>query len=288
MVDLHIHTTESDGHDTPKEILEKAEKLKLSIISITDHESCSAYDILDKEEVSKIFSGKVIKGIELKSCHNGRIVDILGYGIDAEIINKYLEEVYKEKTHAFLQKKYLKSFYEQAREMNLKLTPIDELEWNPDKDWASVTFYKEIKNHKENYNKLPDDLLRDFETFRTYYHSQETMFYIDKTGDYPTPDKVIEYIHKAGGKAFLAHIYRYEWIDDKIAYIDDFIKNFDLDGIECFYSTFTVDQSKKLVDYCENNNLLISGGSDYHGSFKPTVSLGLDYNYEKYLTWINK
>ena len=110
MVDLHIHTTESDGHDTPKEILEKAEKLKLSIISITDHESINAYNILDKEDVSKIFSGKIIKGIELKSCYDGRIVDILGYGINPKIINEYLEEVYREKTHAFLQTKYLKEF----------------------------------------------------------------------------------------------------------------------------------------------------------------------------------
>lgn len=286
MVDLHIHTTESDGHDTPKEILEKAEKLKLSIISITDHESCSAYDMLDKEEVSKIFSGKVIKGIELKSCYNGRIIDILGYGIDTKIINEYLEDVYKEKTHAFLQSKYLKSFYDQAKEINLKLAPINELVWNPEKDWASLTFYNEIKKYKENYDKLPEDLLRDFETFRTYYHDEKTLFYIDKTGDYPTPDMVIKNIHKAGGKAFLAHIYRYEWIEDKIVFINDFINEFKLDGIECFYSSFTVEQSKKLVDYCEKNKLLISGGSDYHGSFKPTVSLGLDYNYDKYLTWI--
>lgn len=286
MVDLHIHSTESDGHDTPKEILEKAEKLKLSIISITDHESCGAYDILDKEEVSKIFSGKVIKGIELKSCYNGKIIDILGYGIDTKIINKYLEEVYKEKTHGFLQKKYLKSFYEQAENLNLTLVPIEKLEWNPDRDWASVTFYNEIKKHKENYSKLPEDLLRDFETFRSYYHNENTIFYIDKTGDYPTPDMVIKYIHEAGGKAFLAHIYRYEWIEDKIEFIDNFINEFKLDGIECFYSTFTANQSKILIDYCEKNNLFISGGSDYHGSYKPTVSLGLDYNYEKYLTWI--
>lgn len=286
MVDLHIHTTESDGHDTPKEILEKAEKLKLSVISITDHESSNAYNILDNEEVSKIFSGKIIKGIELKSCYNDRIIDILGYGIDTDIINKYLDEVYKDKTHAILQTKYLKSFYEQAQELNLKLTPIEQLVWNPEKDWASVTFYNDIKKYKENYDKLPSDLLQDFETFRTYYHSDKTLFYIDKTGDYPTPDCVIENIHKAGGKAFLAHIYRYEWIEDKNVFLDDFINKYDIDGIECFYSTFTPEQSKILVDYCEKNKLLICGGSDYHGSYKPTVSLGLDYNYNKYLNWI--
>lgn len=286
MVDLHIHTTESDGHDTPKEVLEKAEKLKLSVISITDHESCDSYLKLSEKEMSEIFSGKIIRGIELKTIYKGRIVDILGYGIDPKIITKYLNETYKEKTHRVLQTKYLKSFYEQARELNLVLSPMDKLIWNPDKDWASLIFYNEIKSHKENYDKLPEDLLRDFETFRTYYHSKETLFYIDKSEDYPTPDVTIENIHKAGGKAFLAHIYRYEWIKDKVEFIDEFIKKFNLDGIECFYSSFTPEQSKILVDFCEKNNLLISGGSDYHGSFKPTVSLGLDYNYEKYLKWI--
>ena len=62
MIDLHMHTTYSDGSNTVEEVLEKAEKLKLEIISITDHDNCKAYKELKNEEIRSKFSGKIIPG----------------------------------------------------------------------------------------------------------------------------------------------------------------------------------------------------------------------------------
>ena len=285
MVDLHIHSTESDGYDTPKEILEKAEKLKLKVISITDHETVNAYNVLGKD-VSGIFSGKLITGIELKTYYDGKIIDILGYGFDPKLMEQNLKEFYKEKTHAFLQKKYLKEFYKKAECLNLKVTPITEVKWNPDKNWASIIFYEELKKYTENYEKLPKGLLDSFDAFCSEYHNIDSLFYIDKSGDYPTLEQAIEIIHKSGGKAFVAHIYIYKCIDNKISFLDECINKFEIDGIECFYPSFSEKQTKTLLEYCAKNNLLISGGSDYHSLNKPTIPLGLDYDYTKYLSWI--
>lgn len=60
MIDLHIHTDNSDGTDTVEELLKKAQNLKLEYISITDHDTCKAYEKLKEIDISKIFYGKII------------------------------------------------------------------------------------------------------------------------------------------------------------------------------------------------------------------------------------
>ena len=60
MIDLHIHTNNSDGTDSVEELLKKAEELKLEYISITDHDTCESFNELKKLDINKIFSGKII------------------------------------------------------------------------------------------------------------------------------------------------------------------------------------------------------------------------------------
>ena len=67
MIDLHIHTNNSDGTDTVEELLQKAQELKLEYISITDHDTCMAYKKLKKIDITKIFSGKIIPRIGKES-----------------------------------------------------------------------------------------------------------------------------------------------------------------------------------------------------------------------------
>ena len=92
MVDLHIHTTCSDGTDEPVEILKKAEALGLTHISITDHCVVDAYFKI--EDAKKYYSGKIIKGTELECVWRGRLVELLGYGIDIVKMKEVLDGVY--------------------------------------------------------------------------------------------------------------------------------------------------------------------------------------------------
>ena len=66
MIDLHSHTTNSDGTWSTKELLEKAENIGLEVFSITDHDNCNAYKELQKIDVKKYYSGTIIPGIEIK------------------------------------------------------------------------------------------------------------------------------------------------------------------------------------------------------------------------------
>lgn len=90
----------------------------------------------------------------------------------------------------------------------------------------------------------------------------------------PPYKEVIDIIHKAGGKAFLAHPFEYKF-KDTIGFINDLRKEKELDGIECFHPSANQEQRNILVDYAKSNNLYISGGSDYHGSPKPDIEIGI-------------
>lgn len=91
----------------------------------------------------------------------------------------------------------------------------------------------------------------------------------------PMYSDVVNVIHKAGAKAFLAHPFEYRF-DDTIGFIDKLRKERELDGIECFHpSAEENNKTEILVDYARKNKLYISGGSDYHGSKKPDIEIGI-------------
>ena len=88
MIDLHIHTTNSDGEFSVVQMLEKAESKGLNVISITDHNNINAYDEINSMNVRKLYSGEIVIGVELEFIYKGRLFDMLGYGIDLEVMKK--------------------------------------------------------------------------------------------------------------------------------------------------------------------------------------------------------
>lgn len=276
MIDMHIHSTNSDGSKIVTEILEMAQKQGLNTISFTDHESCNAYDELHQIDVAKYYGGKIINGIELKSQHKDLVMDILGYGFDCKKMKESIAECYKAVTRASIQEKQLKEFYKIGNEINLVLRPIDELQWDKNKEWGSIVFYDEMKSHIENKEKLASDIWESFSNFRNnHYHIKGNKFYINRAVNYPNIEKILDIIHKSGGKAFIAHIFEYKEIKDKIAELEEMVSKYNIDGIECYYTNFTDEEHEKVLKFAKEHNLLISGGSDYHGDFKPGINLGV-------------
>ncbi len=272
MIDLHIHSTNSDGTDTVEEILKKAENLKLDYISITDHDTCKGYDILKNIDAKKIYSGKIIPGIELKCSYKGRIIEVIGMDIDTDKMNNWLSNFYKGKTKADLQTKYFNFLYEKAESIGLMLTKKEDIVWNPEVDWASVTIYKDFKKYPQNEAKLPEDLWKEFSYFtRKYCADPNNIFHIDKTKDYPSLEQAIDGIKFSNGYAIMPHIFIYKWVleEDKKDFVEELIKKYDIDGFECYYPDFSEEQKKYIIDVCNRNGLYKSGGSDCHGKNKP-------------------
>ncbi len=278
MIDLHIHTNCSDGTDTVEELLKKASEKNLEYISITDHDTCQAYKNLKNIHVEKLYRGKLIPGIEIKCFYKKRTIEVLGYKINTEKMQNQIDEFYKGKSREDLQRKYFNLLYDKCSKMGLILTKKEDIEWNPKNDWASLTIYTDLKKYKTNQNKVPEDMWEDFSGFnRKYCANPEHMLYIDKSEDYPSLQQAIEMIKKANGLVFLPHIFKYKWVYDSKSFINEILENYLIDGMECFYTDFTEEQTKYLIDLCNEKNLFKSGGSDYHGKNKEKIQLGIGY-----------
>lgn len=277
MIDLHLHTTYSDGADSLIDVLKKAEELKLEYISITDHDTCEGYKELEKLDVKQYYTGKIIKGVEIKCAYQKRLIEILGYNVDTEVINNYMDKFHEEYSKEKLQRKYFDILYDRCVNiLNLTLLPKEKITFDPKTDWASVTIYKEIKSHEENKEKLPEDMWQEFNTFsKKYCGNPNYVLYIDKSQDYLSLEEAIKLVKDAGGIAFLAHVFIYKWSEDKKQLLEDIVTNYDLDGLECMHSDFTQEEIDYILGYATQKQLYKSGGSDYHGVNKPKIEMAV-------------
>lgn len=294
MIDMHMHTTYSDGADSLIEVLKKAESLKLEYISITDHDTCEGYKELAKLDVKKYFSGQIINGVEIKCAYKKRLIEILGYKVDPKVINNFMEEFHKTKSKEILQQKYFDILHERCKDMGLVMSKKEDIEFNPKTDWASIKIYNDIKAHEENKLKVPDDFWSEFNIFsKKYCGDVNYPLYIDKSEDYLQLDEAIKLVKDAGGLVFLPHIFIYKWAEDKKKLLDDIVAEYDVDGIECMHSEFSQDDIDYLLEYTQKNNFYRSGGSDYHGKNKVGIEMAVgkgNLKIESYLIqdWVNK
>ena len=294
MIDMHMHTTYSDGADSLIEVLKKAESLKLEYISITDHDTCEGYKELAKLDVKKYFSGQIINGVEIKCAYKKRLIEILGYKVDPKVINNFMEEFHKTKSKEILQQKYFDILHERCTDMGLVMSKKEDIEFNPKTDWASIKIYNDIKAHEENKLKVPDDFWSEFNIFsKKYCGDVNYPLYIYKSEDYLQLDEAIKLVKDAGGLVFLPHIFIYKWAEDKKKLLDDIVAEYDIDGIECMHSEFSQDDIDYLLEYTQENNFYRSGGSDYHGKNKVGIEMAVgkgNLKIESYLIqdWVNK
>ena len=276
MIDLHMHTNNSDGADTTEELLKKAEKLQLKYISITDHDNCHAHEEIREQHLDKLFSGKIITGIEIKCIYNKKTTEVLGYKFDLNKMSNWVKNFYKDKSKEKLQLKYFNKTYDACKKLGFKLTDKDKIDWNPKTDWASFTIYTDLKKYPENEKVYADDILNDFTTFnKKYCGDPNNILYIDKSDDYPSLKTAIKAIKDSGGLVFMPHLFIYKSIKDKEAFINDIITNYDVDGLECYHSEFSEEEIKYLLWLTEEKKLLRSGGSDYHGSNKKDIEMAV-------------
>lgn len=270
-MDLHIHTIYSDGSDDLLTILNKSEELGLKYISITDHDNCDAYDEL--KNIDKTYSFEIIPGIEITACFNNQRIDILAYNFDnIDIVNEHF------KKYRYMDWKPIK--------LNLRkdlLIKLDKLNLKYDDKFKDEEFQIEFIKYetllyesllelntnlkdiiKEDYCETPSDF------FRKCVCNPSSKFYMNYISYYPNLKDIINFIHDNNGICLLAHPFEYrinepeKFINSIYDYCDK--NNCKLDGIEVYYSTFTEEQIKYLEEFAKERNILVSGGSDYHGS----------------------
>lgn len=289
-----MHTKHSDGTDSVVRLLEKAGNAHLEMISITDHNSVKAYYDIQKlgSNRSLLYKGLLMKGCEFTTSFEGRNIEILGYHINIDQINAYLQKRYSPKKKRQDNKKIYQMLCQILdrngviyNKKNIKISLFSN-------DFIENKFYKEIIKHEENKENIKEDILTLNTFFRKGLSNPESAYYMDYTAFHAPLDEVLQAIHDAGGVAILAHPYQYTFHDIE-AFIDKIMALHKIDGLECFYPTFTEEQTRYLTSYCIKYDLLMSGGSDYHGKAKPEYHLGtgfgnLTIQKEIVSTWIEK
>lgn len=277
MVDMHIHTVYSDGDKTIKEVLEKCEEKKLEYISITDHNTCKAYeDELVKN--NNIFSGKIIMGAEMNATlDNGKRIEFLAYNIkNPKIIEEWSNKFY---SYDVLEKRFNRDknkIIDICNKNNLVYDLKAIKKDIPVTDFFVVYMYFELIKHEENM-KYMSEFMNSFNDFRRDGLSNpNSIFYMgEDNSPQPMFRDVADIIHKAGGLVFLAHPFEYKF-EDTIGFIDYLRKEIKLDGIECFHPSAEIDNRiDLLLEYARKNYLFISGGSDFHGDKKPNNDIGV-------------
>ena len=275
MIDLHMHTTYSDGTDTVKELLKKVESLGLEVISITDHNTCKAYFEMERFNVREIYKGTIIVGCEFTTSFDNRLIEVLGYGFDYKKVNKYLEEFYKDELVSERTNILYNRLLDRIKELGLEF----HIERVRDKKFTNEFFergiYEELVKYENNKEKLKEDVWASFSNFyRKGLTNPKSKLFINHVEFKPSIKEIVNLIHKNGGIVFLAHPYQYKFTDTE-KFLDKIYDEVALDGIECFYTTFSEKQTNYLVNFAKERNLLISGGSDYHGTNKENHNLGV-------------
>lgn len=257
-IDLHIHSNYSDGSDSIPELMENIQKAGLEIFALTDHDTIDGCFEIEKLVPDNI---KFIRGIELTCNARGQKCHILGYNYNPEDagLHSLLEK------GKLLRRTKLEKRIEYLKEIHGIALTKEELEWLYSR--RSV-----VKMHIANILVNRGLATDNVEAMKKYLDGC-------KTGNSRFDgDEAIQVLTKAGGTSVWAHplggegerhFTEEEFLPKLKVLIDCGIK-----GLECYYSRYSEKESAFLVKCARENNLFITGGSDYHGTNK-NVSLGV-------------
>lgn len=257
MIDLHTHSVYSDGASTPLQLVTHAKELGISAISLTDHDSISG--VKETVELGKKLGVEVIPGIEL-SVISPKELHILGYFIDID--NDELNEALVRVRESRL-KNNLKVL-ENLRKLGFDIN-IEEVRELAGKKIVGRAHFAKLMTKKGYVSSVK-------EAFDLYLAQGKPGYCSDRL---LSDKKAIRLIKNAGGKAFLAHLNRTGKSDsDTLEYIP-YLKECGLDGLEGYYSEYTDEMHQKYMCMAERFGLSVSGGTDYHGSMKPHIEMGI-------------
>jgi len=244
-VDLHIHSTASDGRLSPAEVIYKSAELGLSIIAITDHDTVDG--IAPALAAAKAFPQlKVIPGVEISTDVPQGEIHVLGYFID--YTNHELEATLR---------RFRSSRLERAQGMIAKLRNLGiHIEWQRVQEIAGTGSFG--RPHLAQA-MLEKGYIGSFKEAFIKYLGRDGPAYVER--EKMTPAEAVELILLASGLPVLAHPLTINDLETMIVEL----KAAGLVGIEAYYNGYTADEINKLVSLAERHNLIATGGSDYHG-----------------------
>lgn len=298
-IDNHNHTKGSDGRQSSLRFLLRASHNGKNIVAITDHDSVEGFKNLENDLYSVVETVKsdpsydpthiievlenikLITGTELITSYQGVIIEILGYGIDIEKMRneiKSLKQTISKKPYEVLYEEFKRKI--EKYNLTFDITKLDKAYRQikeTGKGGVGEVFYNELASHPENDEFLmyeENGKNKNANTYKLFIdkhlYNKKSKLFIDMSKSRPTYTDTLEAIHRAGGKAFLAHPGRYMNKFNVLNYLDEMIEK-GLEGIEVYYPDHSYEFSKNLLKKVKEHGIYASGGSDDHHSQKEGI-----------------
>lgn len=247
MIDLHTHTTYSDGTWDVKTLLKNANENGVELLAITDHDTVKAHLELKENDYSSYFKGKIIPGAEFNCVFNNAKIELLGYNFDTKRMDEWIEKVYNKEKKPNL----MEEFHLLMNACHKNKIKVDDINYKEDMGWPIDFIYESIKKYPENKKYFSDKEWTDIDHFfRCCTCNIDFPLYIDFSYQTPNAKLVSNEIRKLGGKIFLAHLFTYP-LRDYEKYLDSLVENNIIDGVETYYSKFSDEEINFVEKYCK-------------------------------------
>ncbi|NWF73835.1 MAG: PHP domain-containing protein [Nitrospirae bacterium] len=256
-IDLHLHTTHSDGSFSPAEVLRLAHKAEVTALAITDHDIVSG--IPEAITAGAELGIEIIPGVEISSRIGNTELHILGYCL------RWQDPELNQRLAALRESRHSRNpqIIEQLRSLGLDVT-YEEVRALAGTDSVGRPHIARLLMDKRYATSAKDAFDRYLAEGRPAYVAREL----------PMPADAIAWIRAAGGVAVLAHPTWAKVTGEGLNRLLTTLKAEGLGGIEVHYSTHTKRQTTEYLDLAKRLNLLVTGGSDFHGITKPDIEVG--------------
>lgn len=266
MIDLHVHSNHSDGTLSPEELVDLAISTGLTAFALTDHDTVSGVSKAKAAAANRTADGHpitVISGTEISAAYQKKDIHILGLFVDETdpALISALEEAVSARNRRNEQ------MAERFRSLGIPLTLESLRELNPDTVITRAHFAKYLLEH--HYVKTQPEA---FERYLGY----DAPCFVPR--EYMQPERAISLILGAGGIPVLAHPLLYKLPPKELEALLARLCNAGLKGLEVYYSSNTSFDEGIVYGLANRFGLLMTGGTDFHGSNKPNLYLGTGRN----------
>jgi 3',5'-nucleoside bisphosphate phosphatase len=258
-LDLHLHTTHSDGSLAPVEVVKLAHKAGVTALAITDHDITTA--IPEATEAGRTLGIEVIPGIEISSLLGDSELHVLGYFLN------WRDPLLHERLVTLRESRHRRNpmIVDRLQALGIDIT-YDEVRAVAGSDSVGRPHIARVLMDKGVVTSAKEAFDRFLANGKPAYVPR----------DLPAPSEAIRWIKDAQGLAVLAHP---TWVktneDSTLASLVKQLKADGLDGIEVHYSTHTPRQTREYLSVAKQLGLLVTGGSDFHGVTKPDIEVGV-------------